>query len=306
MLFGVFLIVSCSASSADRRDGEIVDDRGIGDARNRSDADRQQIFADRLASDKNGALCRAVIDRLHQGDHEALKPFIDRSALVERALKSVRLSPERAASWRRSAETIEPLSQYYFPKGSRFYCLGTFPFEGSDVLALRGRQPSGKFSYLLLHLGDNPERPFDDYRVVESGFWHSELQVFFEDPVREPFQKQQREMLMASFDGKHDAIIQQFNALPVSVQNTAVMFSHYVNAVMTVTTAGGEQDSPEFKQAADRIDAVYQDPMARAYWHVIFSARLGEKDRALAEVSTLTAPFQDPLADELRLWVAER
>lgn len=301
------LLTSCATVPGDRstagRGGEMARLRATAE---RSHAAREELFVERVATDKNGALCAQVIERLHRDDIDALTPFIDRRALVERALRSVELPKPRAASWREHAETIDALSQFHFPKGTQFYCLGTFLVDEAKVLALRSRQPTGKFGYLLLHLSQNLERPFDDYQVLEGGFWHSELQVFFDVADRAPHRERHREMLMASFEGKHDQIIATYKALPESLQLTPVMFHHYVNAVMTVTTHGGEANDLEFQRALKRIDDVYSSAMARSYWRVIFLARLGDKERALAEVDVLTAPFADPLADELRWWVHQR
>jgi len=268
---------------------------------------RAALFVDRLATDENGALCATIIERLHTDDVEALTPFIDRAALVERGLARASLPESVAAGWRTHAGTIDELSRYHRPKGSRFYCLGTFARDGDGkVLALRERSPQGQWGYLLLHLTGRSERPFDDYLVVESGLWHSGLQMFFEDPAYAPHADAHRDMLMGSYEDKHREIIATWRALPEAVQKTPLMYAHFLNAVMTVTPAGGERDDADFVAARRGIDAVYSDPQARAAWTLIFAARLGETEAALAAVDTLAGAFTDPLADELRDWVRSR
>lgn len=268
---------------------------------------RAALYADRLTTDENGALCATVIERLHTDDVEALTPFIDRSALVERGLAKTSLPADVAASWRRDAEGIANLSRYHRPKGSRYYCLGTFVRDDDGkVLALRGRSPQGKWGYLLLHLTGRPEKPFDDYLVVESGLWHSALQMFFEDPALAPYADAHREMLMGSYEDKHRETIARWRSLPEAVRQTPLMYAHFLNAVMSVTVAGGERDDVDFVAARKGIDAVFVDPQARALWTVIFAARLGETEAALAAVDTIATAFNDPLADELREWVRSR
>lgn len=174
------------------------------------------------------------------------------------------------------------------------------------VLALRERSPGGKWGYLLLHLTGRPEKPFDDYLVVESGLWHSGLQMFFEDPAHAPHAEAHREMLMGSYEDKHREIIARWRSLPEAERQTPLMYSHFLNAVMTVTVTGGERDDADFVAARAGIDTVFSDPQARAAWTLIFAARLGETEAALAAVDVLAGGFNDPLADELREWVRSR
>lgn len=272
-----------------------------------SEEGRAALFADRLVTDENGALCATVIERLHTDDVEALTPFIDRAALVERGLAKANLPEDDASGWRTHAQSIGALSRYHRPKGSRFYCLGTFARDDDGkVLALRERSPQGKWGYLLLHLTGRPELPFDDYLVVESGLWHSGLQMFFEQPAYAPHADAHKSMLMGSYEDKHREIIATWQGLPEAVRTTPLMYSHYLNAVMTVTVAGAEREDADFVAARRGIDAVFADPQARAAWTLVFAARLGETEAALAAVDVLAGGFNDPLADELREWVRSR
>ena len=145
----------------------------------------QQIkaqLADRMRLDPNGELCLRIAARLDRGDIDALGPHINRSALVARALARAKISGARADSWRRQAEEIQNLSRFHFLAGARFFCLGTYPYEDARVLVLRMRHHHGKkWGYLLLRFGGGePARPFDDYMVLTNGYWHSDLQTFFD------------------------------------------------------------------------------------------------------------------------------
>ena len=152
-----------------------------------SEPERAALFAPRLQTDPNAELCQQIVARLDEDNAEAFTPFVDRTALVERALAGASLPADVAASWRRDAEQIDNLSRYLHPQGARFYCLGTMKFHGDDVLAVRGRVGSRQWFHVLLHLNGNPARPIDDYFVVDTGLWHSQLQMFFEDERYKPY-----------------------------------------------------------------------------------------------------------------------
>ncbi len=271
-----------------------------------SEPERAALFAPRLQTDPNAELCQQIVARLDEDNAEAFTPFVDRTALVERALAGASLPADVAASWRRDAEQIDNLSRYLHPQGARFYCLGTVKFHGDDVLAVRGRVGSRQWFHVLLHLSDNPARPIDDYFVVDTGLWHSQLQMFFEDERYKPYAAFHSEALALSFANKHDEVLVGWQALPADVRLTPIMFSHALNAVTTVTPAGGELGVSRFKAVASSIDTVFAEPLTRAAWQIIFRARLRDVQGALLAVDQLTTPLHDPLADELREWVRAR
>jgi hypothetical protein len=268
-----------------------------------SDAQAEKILAERLKDDPNGELCQAIVAKFNAGDDNALKDHLDRSAMAERAIFSANLGPERAAVWRKSAEGIENFSRLLSPKGSRFFCLGTFgDASGEKSLVLRLRQKN-RFDHIVLRLGGSAERPVDDYLVASGGYWHSALQTAFEGERLAPHQETRDWMFKASFEQKFDAIIEKFDALPKDVQRSEFMFLHYVNAVTSSTTRGREKDSPRFVALEDQIKDSFSHPIARAYWLLVFYARMGDRDMAKKQISALAEPYQDPIAHDLHRYL---
>lgn len=269
-----------------------------------TEAEIQTELTARLKDDPNRDLCASIVRELNAGSIEAFTPYVNRSALVERGLARWKLPEERAERWRQGAEKIDALSRYHFPKRSKFYCLGTFPFQGEPALVVRLRQPSGSFGHVVLHLDPRGgDKPIDDYYVLQNGYWHSELQMFFEDPENEPHGDAHEKMLFLSFEKKYGEILAIYDALPERLKMHPIMFSHFLNASKSTSTMSLEQKRAVLEIAVAQVDEVFDHPQTRAHWKIHLLAQLRRRDEARSFVEALTQPFNDPLAIEITVWI---
>ena len=250
-----------------------------------------QRLETRLASDPNRALCERVATSFASGNTDTLRPLFDFAAFAERIIARGNLPPDAAAHLRADPSAPQNFARYLAPRESQYRCLGTRSLLGEPHLAIRQWTPT-RWDYVLLRLTGNAEHPFDDYHIVSSGTFHSELQAASFDPqLRAPMEIVGR-FLQQSYDGDFAGIIAAYRTLPPSLQDSPLAFFHYVNAVFTSEPTG----SALYRETVARMETVWRGrDYALAYWQRIDGQRRGDgamEERARARLVELLDDYE--------------
>ncbi len=224
-----------------------------------------------MATDPNVELCERVTARLMEGDIEALTPEFDTAAFGERIIAHASLAMQDVDYIRSSHDKVPNFTRFHFPKDLKFLCLGTRQFMGADHLVIRNWQP-GRFDYLLLRL--TAENRVEDYLVVSSGAYHSELQNLAFNSKYSDAMKIVGMMLRKSFDQDFAGILADYKTLPAALQEQPVVFLHFINAAFF----GEDPGQPNYDKAFKQLDTVMAGRVySIAYWKMSDAARRNDR-----------------------------